>query len=258
MRRTWILSLLLPCALLSLARADVSAASIIDNVLRTDPWGLSDARVKVRVTLTDKSGGKRNLAFEAKSRQYDAPLSKSLVRFSSPPDLAGAGFLQVQKKDGDDDRFLFLPELKRSRRISGDLRSSSFMGTDLTFADLDRRDLRESKSALKGEATLAGKWPCHLLEVKPQRGDSQYSRMELWVRKDNYLPVKGMMYDRSGSLLKTLEALEVKRVGGKWFISRSRITNHQQSHVTELVLEDIQNDTTVADEEFSVRALEKS
>ena len=77
------------------------------------------------------------------------------------------------------------------------------------------------------------------------------------MRKDNYLPLKWQMYDRAKVLLKTLTAQEVKRVGGQWFISRSRMVNHVEGHTTELVLDKIGPANGIRDEEFTVRELEK-
>jgi Outer membrane lipoprotein-sorting protein len=240
------------------ASADSSprAADIVRAVLEGDPWGLGGASVAAHATLTDKRGAKSELAFVAKSRRYEPLLSKSIVRFSSPPDLAGAGFLQIQKPDGDDDRYLFLPDLKRSRRISGNLRGNAFMGTDFSFADLDRHDLRDSESQLVGDEPV-GKWPCYVVDVRPKRSDAQYSHVSMWIRKDNNLPLREKMFDKAGVLSKTLEALEVKRVSGHWFVSRSRMQDNQHDHVTELVLDDIDAATEISDDEFTVRALEK-
>lgn len=247
---------LLALPLTTQADGKLGADEIIQRVMRSDPWGLSGAQIRARAIIGDKRGAKSELSFHGKSMQHDPPLAKSVVRFSAPADLAGAAFLQVQRKDGDDDRFLFLPDLKRSRRISGNLRSNAFMGTDFTFADLDRRDLRTSKATLQGEAKI-GKFPCYVLDVIPQTGDSEYSHVEAWVRKDNFLPLKMKMYDRSKVLLKTFEALEVKRVSGDWFISRSRMINHQNGHQTELILDEISVNNEFPDSDFTVRALEK-
>jgi len=164
--------------------------------------------------------------------------------------------LQVEKEDGDDDRYLFLPDLKRSRRISGNLRGNSFMGTDFSFADLDRHDLRDSDSQLGGDENVA-KWPCFVVHVQPKRDDAQYSRLEMWVRKDNYLPLRIKMFDKARVLVKTLEVVEVRRVAGRWFISKSTMHDLQHEHTTELMLDEIDPVGSVSDDEFTVRALEK-
>jgi hypothetical protein len=238
------------------AQAAPPATEILNRVLDSDPWGLNGATITAHAILTDKRGSKSELALVAKSKRYDPPLSKSIVRFSAPPDLAGAGFLQIQKRDGDDDRYLFLPELKRARRIAGNLRADAFMGTDFSFGDLDRRDLRDAAVRVTGDEPI-GKWPCYVIDATPKRDDAQYSHIAMWVRKDNYLTLQTKMFDRGGALQKTFEAIEVKRVSGHWFISRSRMRDVQHEHGTELVLDDIQVASDVGDDDFTVRALEK-
>ncbi len=255
---------IIPVAILGLASAaraqtpspSPSAEQIIRSVLDADPWGLAGAEVTAHVALKDKRGVSSDLAFTARSIRHAPPLAKSLVRFSAPADLAGAGFLQIQKDGGDDDRFLFLPELKRSRRISGNLRSNAFMGTDFSFADLDRRDVREGDATLKADENI-GKYPCYRVDIVPKRADSQYARIELWVRKDNFIPLKSAMYDKSKTLLKTLSVEEVRRVSGHWFITRSKMENHKESHSTELFLDKITPGMNFPDDDFTVRALEK-
>jgi outer membrane lipoprotein-sorting protein len=229
---------------------------IVQRVLDADPWGLSGATVAAHATLKDKHGATSELAYEARSLRYDPPLAKSLIRFSAPADLAGAAFLQVQRKDGDDERYLFMPDLKKARRISGNLRANAFMGTDFSFADLDRRDLRESRATLKGEEDHGGT-RCYHLEAEPTRPDSQYALIELWVRKDNFVPLKWVFYNKARMVVKTLTAHEVRRVKGQWFISRSTMVNQQEGHETELVLTDIQPRNDLPDDDFTVRNLEK-
>ncbi len=253
----WILPLLLSG---SPARADSptpSAQQVLGHVLDSDSWGLSGASISAHATLTDKTGAKSELSFSARSKRLGPGVSESLVRFSAPAELAGAGFLQIQKQDADDERFLFLPDLKRSRRISGGLRANAFMGTDMSFADLDRRDLRDSTVSLTGSEPIE-KWDCFKLEVLPKRADSQYSRVELWARKDNYVTLRMKMYDRSKSLVKVFTTLEVRRVSGQWFISKSKMVNQQQAHTTELFLDQISTSEQFSDDDFTVRALEKS
>lgn len=251
----FMVALLLPSTAAA-ATGPLNATEIVKHVLDSDPWGLTGAEIRASVTLTDKRGATRKLSFTALSKRHDAQLSKSVVRFSAPPDLAGAGFLQIQNKDGDDDRYLYLPALGRSRRISGSLRSSAFMGTDFSFADLDRRDLRDSQARNLG-VDKVGLSTCYLIDVVPRQGDTQYSHVQMWVRTDNFLPLRMTMYDRANLHVKTFEAQEIRRVRGNWFISKSLMTDHKNSHSTLLVLQSIVVNVQIPDEEFSVRALER-
>ena len=257
-RRYFLIMALGLCAPLAASRADTTAPSdIVRKMLDTDAWGLGEAEVRARAIIKDERGSQRELVFSARSRRYAPPLTKSLVRFSAPADLAGVGFLQIQKADDDDDRHLFLPELGKARRIAGNTRGSAFMGTDFTYADLDRRDLREGTAVLKGQEDL-GKFPCFRLEITPKRTDLPYARLEIWVRSDNFVPLKTLMYNRAGVLLKTLVTLELRRIEGRWFLTRSRMTDHSAEHTTELLLNSIQPKSDIPDDEFTVRSLEKN
>jgi hypothetical protein len=242
--------------LLAAAAAAPGAEQVRQMVLDGDPWGMSDAQVETRAVIKDKRGTVSELRFSARSLRYDPPLSETLVRFSAPADMVGAGFLQKQQRDADDERFLFLPELKRSRRISGSLRTSSFMGTDFSFADVDKRDLRDGQVSLLPDENL-GKYACWHLSVSTTRSDSEYSRFELWVRKDNSLPIYWRMFDRSGQLLKTLTAEEVRRIEGRWYITRSRMQNLREQHETEWILDQVRPHSDIAADQFTLRNLEK-
>jgi hypothetical protein len=187
-----------------------SADAILTKMLESDPFGFSGATVVAHLTVTDQVGSSSHLAFTSRSKRLGPGLAESLVRFSAPPELAGAGFLQIQKKDGDDDRFLFLPDLKRSRRIPGNIRSNPFMGTDLSFADLDRRDMREASARLVGKETIE-KWDCYVLDATSKRSDSPQPTLS------------GPASDFFGALLRTgylfplLKGTEV--VGGALLVS---------------------------------------
>jgi len=257
-KSTYALCLALTLLVAGHARAEgpPTAEELVAKFLDSDPWGLGGAVITAHAKLTDKRGASSELVFTARSRRHDPPYSKSMVRFSAPADLAGAGFLQIQNRGTDDDRFLFLPELKRSRRISGNLRGNSFMGTDFSFADLDRRDFRESRAVSKPDETI-GKYACFHIEATPNRSDSPYGAVEVWLRKDNMLPLKMVMYDHARVLMKTFTTLEVRRVGGRWYVTKSKMDDPVHSHSTELVITDIAPATDIPDEDFTVRNLEK-
>lgn len=252
---TW-LSVLAIALAAQRASAKPPVTEIVSKLLEVDPWGLGGAVLTAHATLKDKQGRTTELAFSARSRRYVAQFSKALVRFTAPPDVAGAGFLQIQRRDADDERFLFLPELKRSRRISGNLRGTSFMGTDFSFADLDRRDLRESTVTSLPDQNV-GQYPCFHLDFKPSRADSPYLRVETWLRTDNYLPLRMQMYDRANRLSKTFSAIEMRRIKGHWYVTKSQMVDHAQAHETSLVIDSIEPSADIPDDEFTVRNLEK-
>jgi len=233
-----------------------TADQIVARIVENDSWGLGGAEVTARAVVTERSGKNRALAFETRSRRHAPPLTKSVITFRAPADIAGMKFLQIQRSSEDDDRFLYTPELKRSRRIAGANRSESFMGTDFSFADLDGRDLRKSKARLDADDKV-GRFDCYHLHVTPTNDDAVYGKIELWVRKDNMVPLKWIMFDRRGALAKTLIARELQRLSGKWFITSSRMTDQATGRSTELLLEKIDRRDDIPEALFSVRGLEK-
>jgi hypothetical protein len=131
------------------------------------------------------------------------------------------------------------------------------MGTDFSYADLDGRDLRQSSSVLKSDEPV-GKFECYHVSVTPKNPDAVYARIDLWVRKDNYVPLKWVMFDKHAAPVKTLVAREIQRHGGRWFITGSRMTNAATGRTTELTLDKIDRREDIPLDAFSVRAIEKS
>lgn len=257
----------LPLALLSatvlLVSPRASADEITGNgsatltrIVASDSWGLADAEIKAQAQIREKDGNTRVVRFTAQSRYHDGTLTKSFVRFLAPPDLNGVKFLQIQQRDTDDERYIYLPELKRTRRVSGKLRAGSFMTTDFSFADLDRRELRFAEATALPDEKL-GDSLCDRLSVKPKGSDAQYSRIELWASKDNHMILKSLMYDLKGAHIKTLTIEESKQIQGRWFVTRARMENHKGQRTTTLVLEKIVPRKDIPDDLFNSRNLER-
>lgn len=239
------------------AASAMTASQIVSKVVESDPWGMGGAEVNAKAVVTEKSGKSRSLVFDAKSRRTAPPLGKSVLTFSAPADVAGMKFLQIQNSSSDDERYLYTPDLKRSRRIAGSNRNDSFMGTDFSYADMDGRDLRGSSSVLKADENI-GKFECFHLVATPTNSDAIYGKYELWVRKDNFVPLKEIMFDKAGSPVKTYMSREIQKHGGKWFITASKMTDNTSGRVTELSLDKIDRREDIPMDNFSVRALEKN
>ena len=235
--------------------AEPTASQVVDRVLDTDAWGASGAIVKARLVVKAASGAPREIAFTSKSRKAAGHLTKNLLRFSAPADLASQAFLQVEKGDGDDDRFLWIPELKKSKRIAGASRKATFSGTDFTYADMDRRDLRDGTAKLIGTEKL-GKVECYHIDVTP-KGESPYAHVEVWARTTDFVPMKTVGFGSNGQPLRTIESKEARKIDGRLFITRTLATNHAESRTTELVLDEVKPTDAIPEDEFTLRALEK-
>src|SRR5262249_28291530 len=161
-------------------------------------------------------------------------------------------FLQIQNEGADDERFLYTPELKRSRRIAGSNRADSFLGTDFNYADMDGRDTRQSAAVLKGDE-MVRKFDTYHISVTPKHADAVYGRMDSWVRKDNSVTLRSVMFDKKLSVVKTLVTKEIQRHGGHWFITASRMTDNLTGRSTELNLEKVDRREDIPLETFTVR-----
>ncbi|MDB4940845.1 MAG: hypothetical protein JWP97_379 [Labilithrix sp.] len=233
----------------------LSAREIVEKAIDADSWGRDGIEATARVTVTEKNGQKRELAFEAKSRRYAPPLAKSMLRFSAPADVAGMKFLLVQKNDGDDERTVWMPDLKRSRRVAAGNRNEKFMGTDFTYADMDRKDIRNGTPVLDADENI-GKFPCYHLRVDSTVKEAPYKRVEIWVRKDNLIPLKWVMFDQSGAAARVLVAKELQKRDGKWSITRSVMTDQSSGRTTEIAIEKIQPREVPLDQ-LTLASLEK-
>lgn len=243
----------------SVAHADAPAATpaqILTHATDSDPWGMGGVEAASRAIVSEKGGRTRELSFDAKSLRYSGALSKSLLRFKAPADVSGMKFLQIQKPSEDDDRHLYVPELKRSRRIAAGTRSEIFMGTVYTYADVDRRDLRGAKAVAKADEAV-GKYDCFHIDAIPQNSDAQYSKVEIWSRKDNLIPLKMVMFGKTGAPVKSLVTKEIQRLKERWHITRSVMTDHASGKTTEILLEKVEPRDDIDASLFSVRNLEK-
>jgi outer membrane lipoprotein-sorting protein len=189
--------------------------------------------------------------------------SKLLVKFSTPADIKGTGFLQVEHIEGDDDLWIYLPALKKSRRLVANNKKDSFVGSDFSYGDisLPKVDLYRH-TLLRSEAV--DQHDCYVIESVPAndtvKSNSGYSKKITWVRKDTLLEAKVEYYDISGRLLKTQLTTNHQRVEPdpqRWFALYREMTNHQTGHKTVLRFDKIESGVPAPDELFTTRYVER-
>jgi uncharacterized protein len=188
--------------------------------------------------------------------------SKFLVRFSTPADIKGTGFLQVEHSDGDDDLWIYLPALKKSRRLVANNKKDSFVGSDFSYGDISLPKVDTYRHTRLRSESVDG-IPCHVVESLPGtdtvKVNSGYSKKITWVRSDNFLETKVEYYDLAGRLLKSQRVGKHQVVDaqkGRWFALFREMTNHQNGHRT--TIEVSKMDTIDApDEMFTTRYIER-
>ena len=216
-----------------------------------------DQRGVMHMTLINRRGRTRERTLLSLSKEYGKD-SKSLMFFQSPADVKGTGFLQYDYDDPDkeDDRWLYLPALKKVRRISGSSKNDYFMGTDFTYDDMGNRAVDEDHHKLLREEEVDS-LTCWVLESTPKDKDYMYSRTVRWIRQDALLPVKVEFYDRHGNLLKVLTITDIRKQDGFWTMFRMEMDNLQEKHKTILEIEEIHYNVGLKDNLFRVSTLER-
>jgi len=185
--------------------------------------------------------------------------SKSIMFFQSPADVKGTGFLswQYDDPDRDDDKWLYLPAMKKVRRISGtSAKNENFMGSDFTYDDMGGRNVDEDEHSMIGEESIDG-FQCWVVESKPLESDAVYSRTVSWIRQDALIPVKVEFYDRMGELLKTLRAFDITQEAGFWTSRKLEMSNHKRDHRTIIAMESIEYNIAMKESLFTVPSLER-
>jgi hypothetical protein len=182
---------------------------------------------------------------------------KQKVVFREPPDIKGTALLTHENRTGDDDQWLYLPALRRIKRIASSTKASSFVGSELTYEDLSPRDLSKYRYKFLRDDTVDGV-PVWVVESVPLFKDSGYSRRELFVQKDNHQTLRVDFYDRKGELLKVARFDGWSKVDGRWWRARMiGMDNVQTRKSTRLETIERKIGSGLKSRDFTTRALER-
>ncbi len=174
----------------------------------------------------------------------------------APADVAGTAFLVLDKRNGPPEQYIYLPRLDRTRRITGRDRRQPFLGSDFTYFDLRRVEPEQATHRRLPDDKIAND-PVYVVESTPKAAlRGAYSRVETWVRKSDYLPLRTRFYDLKGKLAKTLYARRVQMQDGKPFVKEARMQTHETGHATLLVIETAERRAALPDTAFTPTALE--
>lgn len=220
---------------------------------------VADESVRVKMELISRSGKKRRRTIKLAQETNSAGLRKSLIRFSAPKSVAGTGLLTVENSGSADDQWLFLPALRRVRRISPADQSDSFLGTDFAFEDLQTEDLDTFIYKRTGE-DVVDHAPCYVIEAIPKESNTKsgYGKRVLWLRNTDFVLARVDYFNQRGERLKTYRASDVRPVGNAQVSRAHRVSmeNLKTGHKTVLTFGDFEIDEGIDDQVFTVRTLE--
>ncbi len=205
----------------------------------------------VTMELIEKDGSvSESRTVEEYGRSRDG-LASAVMIFRSPASVKDTRFLQIENKDKADDKWIYLPALRTTRRIASSQGSQSFMGTDATYDDMSTRELDDDTHELLGEETKNG-FNCWKIKSTPVDADSsQYQYRIQWIDKKTLIPIYAEMYDKKGNLIKVLTVEKLENVSGYNIPKVDVLTNVQSGHSTRLTITRIVLDKPIPDRVFT-------
>lgn len=218
--------------------------------------GFKDSSSDMLMTLINSNSQKRERKMKMIILEKGSG-DKSLMTFLSPADVKGTKFLNYEHVNKDDDQWLYLPALKRVKRIASKNKSGSFMGSEFSYEDLGSFSI--SKYSFKGDAKvvmLDGK-KTYKGERKPVSKSSGYTKQVSWVDAKTFLIKKVEYYDRKSELLKTALFQDYKKISGVWRVGKMTMNNHQNDKKTILIWKNETIKNGLKERNFHKRVLKK-
>ena len=220
--------------------------------------GFVDSQSSMEMQLTNRKGNVVTRKMKSKRLEVKGDGDKSLIIFESPRDVKGVAILSFSHKTSADDQWLYLPALKRVKRIASKNKSGPFLGSEYTFEDLSSQEVEKFSYLFLRDEDLDGQ-PNHVIERIPLDPYSGYTKQIVWIDKKNFLVQKIEYYDRKSFHLKTGTFSGYKKYLDKiWQASRMEIVNHQNKKKTVLIFKDIAYKTGLSDKDFSQNSLKRS
>jgi len=220
--------------------------------------GWTDSQAQMEMLLKNQHGETSTRQMRIKSMEQENDGDKSLTIFDSPRDVAGTAFLSFSHPNANDEQWLYLPALKRVKRISSRNKSGSFMGSEFSFEDLTSFEVEKYTYKYIGDETVNGE-DCFVVEQFPKDKYSGYKRRVVWIDKTEYRTQKTDFYDRKNSLLKTLTFSDYNKYAEKhWRASQLSMVNHQSGKSTVLTWKDYQFKKGLDEKDFNKNALKRA
>ncbi len=217
--------------------------------------GFVDNYVELEMILKNKHNQKTTRYMRNTSREQLNDGDKTLIIFDNPRDVKGTAFLSHTHKTGPDDQWLFLPALKRVKRISSNNKSGPFMGSEFAYEDIASQEI-EKYTYKYISSDLFNERKHFIIERYPVDKKSGYSRQVVWIDEKEYRVWKIEFYDRKNDLLKTLDYMGYKQYLNKyWRADKLEMINHQTGKSTILNFKDYKFSIGTTEKDFTANRL---
>jgi len=216
----------------------------------------NDAASRVHMILSEKGHKPRYRKLYTYQLDKDNGESWTLLRFTEPADIKNTGLLTYNHPGKDNNQWIYLPALDRARRIAASRKGGRFVGSDLYYEDLQKREVDKDNHRILGNGKVGG-IPTIVLESTPVDSDnSVYSKRVSWIHEKTLIPLRVDFY-KAGSKkpVKRLKATRIKKIQGFWTVVDSTVTDLKSGHQTRLVTKAIVYDQSLPDSLFGRQAL---
>lgn len=222
---------------------------------RDSGWG--SMRAQMEMILENRAGKTSTRKIETRQLEVDGDGDKSLSLFKEPRDVHGTAMLTFSHGLDLDDQWLYLPALKRVKRISSKNQSGPFMGSEFAFEDLGSQEVEKYTYKYLRDEPCGESMECVVSERVPAYKNSGYKRQITWIDKAEYRPIRIEFYDRKDSLLKTLDFNSYKEHNGYWRADQYRMENHQTGKKTLLNWHQFEFGVGLNERDFNQNALKR-
>lgn len=234
MKKMFLLSLLLLTSVCIGHTEEIKVEEVIKKNLSATK-GFKDSFEKLEMVLRTDDGKEARRNMVMRSLEVNGDGDKSLIVFQDPADVKGSSVLTHSHINEDDDQWIYLPALKRVKRISSSNKSGSFMGSEIAYEDLSSNEFEKFSYKLLEKKTESGV-SYYVVEKTPQYKNSGYSKLVDYIRTDNFVIDKSIRYDENGKLYKTLKFVDYKKYSnGVWKMKKIEFTNHINKKSTDLI-----------------------
>jgi hypothetical protein len=220
--------------------------------------GWQDQIASLEMVLRNRHGEESKRNIHSKTLEVTGDGDKSMSIFDTPLDVKGTAFLSYTHALTADEQWLYLPALKRIKRISSNNKSGPFMGSEFSYEDLSSQEIEKYTYKYLRDETINGR-DCFVIERKPTYKHSGYTRLVTWLDKEMYQPLKVEFYDRKEALLKTLTSSGHKQYEGQfWRPQKMSVINHITQKSTDLYWKDYHFKTGLTDRDFDRNSLKRA
>jgi outer membrane lipoprotein-sorting protein len=251
-----LLAALLP-AIAGAETPEEKGLAIVQEADRRDT-GWVDAKAAMKMILKNKQGEESERSIRLQTLEVADDGDKSLSVFDAPKDIKGTAFLSFTHATTPDDQWLYLPALKRVKRIASANKSGPFVGSEFAYEDLSSQEVEKYTYKYLRDEALDGR-DTFVIEAYPVYENSGYTRQVVWLDKEMYQPLRIDYFDRKNAELKTVVSSDWKQyLDQYWRPGRMEMTNHQTGKSTILLWDDYEFRTGLTDRDFDRNTLKRT